>query len=393
MGLKEILGSIDLKDLAMGMAVASQGDTAVPDVMKVLEQRRLEQDRKNQQGLTNEFLYDAYNQLSGGSNPVPGILQKERQINAMPETVPQYDTAGVTTPQPVGVTGLDEATTNVSNQAKAQASADFIIEAQEISKKMPNWADGVAYLRNKYRDKPVDSQLVSSALSSLYGKREAQILKGMEIADRQQAREDTAKTKEEDRKSKITTGFKAGEPYMEVAPGQKEEKDEIWTDWGHGQKRNRRTGEIIKVPTAPKNIDYDARELTKQLKLEQLNKIRSDNQQIENRMVPTDKVEYNNAMNAIKQLEVAKAVNPFADDTKIDEALNKYNAKINGLVKKYDKSPEVQEKSADPNYLKGVIFLKGAKSRDEAIKKIQSMSNSGWSKDQLYKAAKEAGLE
>jgi hypothetical protein len=230
MGLKEILGSIDLKDLAMGMAVASQGDTAVPDVMKVLEQRRLEQDRKNQQGLTNEFLYDAYNQLSGGSNPVPGILQKERQINTMPETVPQYDTAGVTTPQPVGVTGLDEATTNVSNQAKAQASADFIIEAQEISKKMPNWADGVAYLRNKYRDKPVDSQLVSSALSSLYGKREAQILKGMEIADRQQAREDTAKTKEEDRKSKITTGFKAGEPYMEggvmkVAPGEKAEKE------------------------------------------------------------------------------------------------------------------------------------------------------------------------
>lgn len=139
--------------------------------------------------------------------------------------------------------------------------------------------------------------------------------------------------------------------------------------------------------------DPEMKSIAKELAIERLNKLRSDNQLLENKMSPTDKAEYLKAIDAVKQAELAKATNPMTDEKKSDDLIAKYTAKANKLAQKYDKSPEVQSKPADPQFFKGVSFLKSSKDREEAKKKIKALSEAGWTRESLIKVAKEAGWE
>ena len=218
MGLMDILKDIDLKDIAMGMAVASHGNTAVPNVINIMEQRRKEEEARERSANTTIFITSLFKNLSG-PDPTMDLMKQQRTVNAMPDEVTQYDTSGI----PAAVSQEDLMASmvdptvgivrespedqtpawdtgsitgkRVSNPEKAKASADFILSVYKARETIPNVADAVASLMPQIQGKDLDPQLVMSALSTVYNKRESQIAKMMDIAARHEEKEADRKAK------------------------------------------------------------------------------------------------------------------------------------------------------------------------------------------------------
>jgi hypothetical protein len=200
MGLADILGGINLKDIAMGLAVASNGNTAVSEVLNIMEKQRLEQEKKDQARNTSNFIQAIYG--SQGNDQTPQILAKQRGLNAMPDTVKTQDFTNFGVDQTTGEynTGSEMSsppTIEEPNLAKAKASIDFVQELNKARDTLPNVADAIAKIWPQFQDKNLDPQLVSSAFAHLYGVNEKKVEKLMGIMDKQQAREDVIKTKKE----------------------------------------------------------------------------------------------------------------------------------------------------------------------------------------------------
>jgi hypothetical protein len=241
MGLMDILNGIDLKDIAMGMAVASNGDTAVPAVLNILDKQRKEQEAKDQARNTSNFIQAIY--ASQGNDPTAQILAKQRTLNAMPDTTTQYDTSGIPAAQS-GEPGSQEAaynamsgggitTQDAPNLDKAKASIAFVQEATKARDSMPNVADAIAKIWPQFQDKNLDPQLVSSAFAHLYSVNEKKVEKLITIMDKQQAREDASKIKQEEFQNKITPLGKSGEWYSQGGiakqnPGEAEPKTDAY---------------------------------------------------------------------------------------------------------------------------------------------------------------------
>jgi hypothetical protein len=241
MGLMDILNGIDLKDIAMGMAVASNGDTAVPTVLNILDKQRKEQEAKDQARNTSNFIQAIY--ASQGNDPTAQILAKQRTLNAMPDTTTQYDTSGIPAAQS-GEPGSQEAAYNAMsgggittqeapNLDKAKASIDFAQQVVKARDSIPNVADAIAKVWPQFQDKNLDPQLVSSAFAHLYSVNEKKVEKLITIMDKQQAREDAAKTKQEEFQNKVTNVGKPGEWYsqggvLKQIPGEAEPKTDAY---------------------------------------------------------------------------------------------------------------------------------------------------------------------
>ena len=113
-------------------------------------------------------------------------------------------------------------------------------------------------LKQKKREEDLDNSPVAGILK-VFGITPPEGSEGMTVGQAKQGVPIADMFRKQEKKSSIHTvggGLyevppEGGSAKQLVAPVEKPDK-ESWIDWGHGQKRNAITGEIAKVPTAPR---------------------------------------------------------------------------------------------------------------------------------------------
>ena len=95
MGLGDLLGNFDLKDLAMAMAVASHGDNVVPTVVTMMEQQRKEAEAKQKEANTVNFLTSLFREMGKYEDPTLNLLKQQAEISALPDEITAYNTKAI----------------------------------------------------------------------------------------------------------------------------------------------------------------------------------------------------------------------------------------------------------------------------------------------------------
>jgi hypothetical protein len=424
-GIMDILNNIDFKDIAMGMALASQGNTAVPNVMNIIEKQRIEDEAKQKAKMTNDFMEQVYTKGMSGVDPTLDLMRRDRAINAMPDTVTQYDTSkipsavsneelmasmidptlGIVKSSPEDMTPAwnpaDITKQEVSNPAKEKAKADFILSVAEAKKSMPNVADAIGSIWPQFRDKDLDPHLVSSAFAALYGQNEKKMMKLLEFEEKHQLREETAKEK----KSKITwvdpthSGYDSEgklivqgrdkeekKPYVpghiqEFTVGDKQvykeyQADGTWKDVPNiGGPRYKPTAE------KPEKPEYTAKQALS---------IVSKNNMAINRIKSSGKIDHLTAILNPTLAAAAGTSDPKALAYAVASLEQERDYAQQFLPKgMVPKTPPVENKTRDLSA--GVDFIKKATSKEDAIARAKQLKDKGWSKEDINEAGKLAG--
>ena len=118
-------------------------------------------------------------------------------------------------------------------------------------------------LKQKKREEDLDNSHVAGILK-VFGITPPEGSEGMTVGQAKQGVPIADMFRKQEKKSSIHTvggGLyevppEGGSAKQLVAPVEKPDK-ESWIDWGHGQKKNAITGEIVKVPTAPRESSQD----------------------------------------------------------------------------------------------------------------------------------------
>ncbi|OQB72394.1 MAG: hypothetical protein BWX92_03641 [Deltaproteobacteria bacterium ADurb.Bin135] len=118
-------------------------------------------------------------------------------------------------------------------------------------------------LKQKKREEDLDNSPVAGILK-VFGITPPEGSEGMTVGQAKQGVPIADMFRKQEKKSSIHTvggGLyevppEGGSAKQLVAPVEKPDK-ESWIDWGHGQKKNAITGEIAKVPTAPRESSDD----------------------------------------------------------------------------------------------------------------------------------------
>jgi hypothetical protein len=386
MGLMDILNGIDLKDIAMGMAVASQGNTAVPNVINILDKRRAEEEVKAKNLQTSKMLDELYsNPALFGQDKSMDLISKQQQVNAMPDTIPEYSNELPVDP----ATGLElpvpQATgQEILNPEKAKAQANFIVDVAGAQQQLPNMADAIAQIGNKYPD--IDADVKVKVYSALYGQRESLVKKYMDIAEKQQARIDTAREKQQSREDKRADNLiKKEEPYKighreKVIIGDKEVYQEYL---GNGQWK-----EVSGIGGPRYKPGTDKPEYTPKQALARISAIDGAIARITN----SGKIDIATAILNPSLAATAGSQDPETIKAAITSLQNerKYIADFapRGTVAEIKINPvRPQSDRLSP----AIDFLKKSVNEEDAIKRAKQLKAKGWTREDLNKAGEIAG--